>query len=131
MRLEPFVRVDATPFSASVADVIAGHGEPLRRGRNNVDLNELDYGEVVFRFQDNGRLEEVTLQAPVLHLGALAVPFAALDAFVREHDPQVFTRGGFVVSPRFGLAFVPSQPSWVTALAAHALPQWEALRVSL
>jgi hypothetical protein len=127
MRLEPFVRVDDTPFRASRDDVLRARGRPMSQCRNDVGLHELDYGTVVYRFQDSGRLEEVTMQAPVVSLGTVAVPFAALASFVREHDEAVFDRAGFVVSPRFGLAFDPQCPSWVTALAAHCLDAWRAL----
>jgi len=127
MRLTPYVQVDDTPFTATPELVLARHGAPLRRQRNAVALHELDYGDAVFRFQDGGRLEEVTRRAPVLYLGALDVPFAGLHDFVRAHDGQVFERAGFVVSPRFGLAFVPGEPDWVTALAAHCLDTWRAL----
>jgi hypothetical protein len=131
LRLEPFERIDGCAFTASRAEVVHRRGAPAREARNGVGLNELDYGSVVYRFQDNGRLEEVTTQAPVLDLGRVTVPFASLEAFVVEHDPAVFRRAGFVVSPRFGLAFDPSEPCWVTALARHCLGEWEALRVSL
>ncbi|HEX6361411.1 MAG TPA: hypothetical protein VFZ93_00535 [Albitalea sp.] len=127
MKLEPFVSVDGTPFSACAEDVLEARGEPARRSRNGIGLDELDYEAVVYRFQDNGRLEEVTMQAPVLTLGTVAVPFGTLDAFVRAQDPSMFERAGFVVSPRFGLAFDPRCPSWVTALAAHCLDAWRAL----
>jgi hypothetical protein len=117
VRLEPFVRVDGVPFDVTAAELRSRHGRPGREGRNAVDLDELDYGHVVYRFQVNGRLEEVTRQAPVLHLGG----------FVRAEDPDAFERAGFLVSSRFGLAFDPGDPAWVTALAAHCLPQWRAL----
>ena len=127
MRLEPFVRAAGTAFSTSRDDVVRERGAPTRESRNAVGLHELDYGHVVFRFQDGGRLEEVTAHAPVIDLGTVAVPFASLAAFVRAHDAQVFERAGFVVSPAFGLAFDPREPCWVTALAAHCLEQWRAL----
>ncbi|HSB99456.1 MAG TPA: hypothetical protein VLE45_06025 [Burkholderiaceae bacterium] len=127
MTLQPFVEVDRTAFAASRDDVLRERGAPARTARNGVGLTELDYGSVVFRFQDSGRLEEVTSQAPVLHLPGVAVPFAHLQAFVRAQDPDAFERAGFVVSPAFGLAFDPREPCWVTALARHCLPQWRAL----
>jgi hypothetical protein len=127
MKLEPFRHVGATPFSATQAEIVAARGRPAAATRNEVGLNELDYGDVVFRFQDGGRLEEITLQAPVLHLGAVAVPFAALAHFVRDHDPEAFERVGFIVSPKFGLAFDPEDAPWVTALAAHCIASWQAL----
>ena len=127
MRLQPFSVVDGVPFSVSREEVLRIYGSPLREGRNGVGLNELDYEDVVFRFQDCGRLEKVTAQAPVLNLGTVAVPFGALERFVRENDPSMFERAGFLVSPTFGVAFDPQCPSWVTALAAHCIGEWQAL----
>jgi hypothetical protein len=127
MKLAPFLRVDDMPFEASEDDVVRARGEPAGRGRNDVGLNELDYGDVVYRFQDCGRLEEVTMQALVVDLGTIAVPFGALAAFVREHDAASFERAGFVVSPASGLASAPREAPWDTALARHCIAQWRAL----
>lgn len=127
MKLQPYLQVDATPFAVTPSELVGKLGKPWRAGRNGVGLDELDYGDVVYRFQDSGRLEEVTLQAKVVTLGNLAVPFAALAAFVREQDPEAFERVGFLVSPAFGLAFDPTEPYWVTALARHCIPEWKAL----
>lgn len=127
MKLEPFIRVDDTPFSYSRDDVVRVWGQPVRESRNEVGLTELDYDEVVFRFQDCGRLEEVTTQAAVLSFGSVAVPFANLEAFVRAQDSAVFGRAGFLVSPRFGLAFDPQEPCWVTAIAKHGIDQWRSI----
>ena len=127
MRLVPFDRVDGTPFSARPADIIAAWGQPTRRSRNGVQLNEWDYGHIVFRFQDGGRLEEITQQAQVVHLGGIAVPFASLADFVRNQDPAAFERADFIVSPAYGIAFVPACPFWVTALARHCIDSWRAI----
>jgi hypothetical protein len=127
MRLEPFERVNGIAFSISRAEVVRSHGAPVRECRNGVGLDELDYGTVVYRFQDCGRLEEITAKARVVRLGTLWVPFASLQAFVCEQDPLSFRRAGFVVSPQFGLAFDPTEPCWVTALARHCLAEWRAL----
>ncbi len=129
MHLIPYVCVDETPFTITPAEVRARWGRPIADGRNAVALNELDYGRIVFRFQDSGRLEEVTQEAPVLHLvpDGVAVPFAALHGFVHTQDPGAFQRGGYLISPRYGLAFVPDEPCWVTALARHCIETWRAL----
>ena len=127
MHLDPFLSVDDVSFDTPRDSILRGRGRPWRTFRNDVGLNELDYGDVVYRFQDGGRLEEITRQAEVLTIGKVSVPFASLAAFVREQDPEAFERAGFLVSPRFGIAFDPAQPSWVTALARHCLAQWRAL----
>lgn len=127
MKLDPFVAVDGVPFATGVEDLLRRKGTPGRRERNEVGLNAFDYGRVVYRFEDNGRLEEVTTDAPVVTLAGVAVPFGTLAAFVRAQDPAAFERAGFLVSPRYGLAFDPADRCWVTALAAHCLPQWHRL----
>lgn len=124
MHLDPFVAVDGLPFTTTPQQLRALRGAPQEETRNAVELNELDYGDVVYRFQDSGRLEEVTRQARVVHLGPIAVPFPALEAFVTAHDPDHFERAGFIVSPRYGLAFVPNPSRWVTALAGHCVGTW-------
>ena len=127
MKLDPFNRVDDTPFTLSKEELLHNRGEPHRAERNAIGLFEMDYGDAVYRFQDSGRLEEITLQAEVLTIGNVTVPFAHLAAFIRAHDPAAFERAGFLVSPEFGLAFDSSEPFWVTALARHCLPEWKSL----
>lgn len=131
MRIDPYISVNGIPFTLSRADVIRMHGPPHSEIRNEVGLTALDYGDAVYRFQDGGCLEEVTMPAQVLNLGQIAVPFASLEAFIRDQDSLAFERAGFLVSPKFGLAFVPREPYWVTALARHCIETWEALRPSL
>jgi len=127
MKLDPYEQVDDTPFTLRREDLLRTRGRPWRAQRNGVGLDEMDYGDVVYRFQAGGRLEEITLQAEVVTLGNVAVPFATLAAFVRAQDAGAFERAGFLVSPRFGLAFDPAEPFWVTALARHCIAEWQAL----
>ena len=127
MNLDPYVQVGDTPFTISRQDLLRSRGEPWRAQRNGVGLNEMDYGDAVYRFQDSGRLEEITMQGEVVNFGNVAVPFARLAGFLRAQDPGAFERAGFLVSPEFGLAFDPAEPFWVTALARHCLPEWRRL----
>ena len=127
MRLDPYRSFAGHAFSSTRDDLLKQRGAPMHARRNEVGLNEMDYGDMVLRFQDSGRLEEITAQAPVLHLGSVAVPFANLQAFVQQHDPHAFWRARFLVSRALGIAFDPTEPAWVTALAVHCLPEWEAL----
>jgi hypothetical protein len=128
VRLTPFVQFDQTAFTTSRENIVVQFGPPQQESRNSIGLNELDYGDTVFRFQDNGRLEEITRRAPALTLGNISVPFSALGAFIQANDPDAFKRAGFLVSPAYGIAFVPTEPNWVTALAKHCIPQWQALQ---
>ncbi len=132
MKLVPYQSVDGLPFTVTLDEVLARRGPPRRRQCNAVGLDELDYGDTVLRFQrSSGRLEEVTRRAPVLYLrladAVVDLPFAALAGHVRAQDAAAFDCAGFLVSPRFGLAFVPAQPDWVTALAAHCIDTWRVM----
>jgi hypothetical protein len=124
VHLHPFVSVDGLPFTTTPQQLRQRLGPPLAQTRNAIELNELDYGDAVYRFQDSGRLEEVTKRVAILHLGPLAVPFPALEAFITTNDPDHFERASFLISPRYGLAFVPTPDRWVTALAAHCIGTW-------
>jgi hypothetical protein len=128
MKIQPYAKVDDLAFSIGPQGLMASKGAPLRSSRNGVGLTEMDYGDSVFRFQDCGRLEEVTKRAAVIQLPHASVPFQFLEGFVRTQDPMSFERVGFVVSPKFGLAFAPAAPDWVTALAEHCIVTWRSLR---
>ncbi len=127
MKLDPFVSVNDLPFTVSREQVLRLWGRPAEEGFNVVGLIELDYGTTVYRFQTSGSLEEVTLQAATVQLGVEVIPFEVLRDHVRAHDPDMFERAGFVVSPKFGLAFDPTSDRWVTVLAVHCLDEWRAL----
>ena len=127
MHLQPYESVNGVPLTATRGDIIRAHGQPRSESHNNVGLTALDYGDVVYRFQDSGRLEEVTARAEALHLGTVAVPFRDLAAFVQSSDDRAFDRAGFLVSPWYGIAFVPEEPCWVTALARHCVQEWLAM----
>ncbi|MEK8051232.1 hypothetical protein AACH10_13360 [Ideonella sp. DXS22W] len=125
MDLLPYVHFGDTPFSTTEVQLIARRGTPRSRQLLPIGLLELDHGDVVHRFQTStGRLEEITRPAPLLWLNGQMLLFPQLGAHVRAHDATAFERGGFLVSPRYGLAFVPGQPSWVTALAVHCIDTW-------
>ena len=63
----------------------------------------------------------------LLAIGVVVLVALDIPAKAERSAGAAVGRAGFVVSPRFGLAFDPGEPSWVTALARHCLPQWEAL----
>ena len=128
MKLVPFVRIDDVAFSLTPAQLRVRRGPPHRSDRNGVGLDEMDYGDVVFRFQASGRLEEVTKRASLIELPQASVPLPFLEGFLLDQDPASFERVGFVVSPRFGLAYAPDSPGWITALAEHCIDTWRALR---
>ena len=92
VKLAPFNSVDGVAFSISPEQLVAQLGQPMSKGRNEVGLNEFDYGAEVYRFQDSGRLEEITKCASVVHNGELAVPFGSLQRFIKKQDHSAFER---------------------------------------
>jgi hypothetical protein len=127
MRIVPYVAVDGMPFTTSEAELRLRLGEPQHMVRNSVGLTELDYSDAIYRFQDNGRLEEITKRGHIVHIESLAIAFDELATFIADSDAERFERAGFIVSPRHGIAFVPAQGPWVTALARHCIPTWKGL----
>ena len=60
-------------------------------------------------------------------------PVAALHRAATEspmHLQPYESVNGVPFRPRYGIAFVPDEPCWVTALAQHCVAEWETIRVS-
>jgi len=125
MKLEPYVLVDTTPFSAS-RNRSWRKGPALKELRNGVGLNELDYGAVVYRFQTvegwkkcpcelrSSTSEPLTCRSQVLRPSFWQRMSQPLNAQVHRQS-------------EVGLAFDPNCPTWVTALAAHCIDTWRAI----
>ena len=65
--------------------------------------------------------------------GSIHAPVALPHRIATEspmHLQPYQSVNGVPFSPRYGIAFVPDEPCWVTALAQHCVAEWEAIRVS-
>ena len=65
--------------------------------------------------------------------GSIHAPVALPHRIATEspmHLQPYESVNGVPFSPRYGIAFVPDEPCWVTALAKHCVAEWEAIRVS-
>jgi hypothetical protein len=107
-------------FGAS-RSVLSGTGRPLRESVNRLGELVLDFGEIVYRF-DEDRFVEATFPLPaLLELNGQRVEGGSLLTFLRLHDPNFREVRGFAVAPSFGLAIDldgddPRQ--WTTAFSA-------------
>lgn len=128
MKVVPFESVGEVKFSDSRKDIIAALGKPDQEVGNCIGLHELKYQNIIYRFDKAGALEEITVHAPVLDLGAVSVPFSVLSAYIHQQDHSAFTKAGFLVSPQFGLAFDPDCPPWVTVITKHSIDLWRAVQ---
>jgi hypothetical protein len=102
-------------------------GSPDREKESRLWSVELQYAAGVYRFDTDGKLKEVSVDAPELELEGASVSFVSLRPFLEQRDEACFERVGFLVSPRFGIAFDPSFPSWVTAFSQSELPLWRSI----
>lgn len=120
----PFVRVGDVAFGSDPAAVIGIMGERYTQQVNRIGLTEIDYGTAVYRFDDDAVLVEITVGAPVLELDGQDIAFEALADFLRANDPNAFECAGFMISPRYGIAFDPWHASWVTAFPENMIDSW-------
>ena len=107
VKIIPFVRVGDVAFGSDPAAVIGIMGERYTRQVNRIGLTEIDYGTEVYRFDDDAVLVEITVGAPVLELDGKNISYDTLADFLRANDPHAFERAGFMISPRYGIAFDP------------------------
>lgn len=127
MKVSPFTQVGSITFGIDPGTLAGLIGQPRSERVNRDGRIELDYGAAVYRFDASSTLVEITADAPTLELDGHLVPFANLPSYLQEHDESAFTRAGFSVSPRFGIAFDPHFPSWVTAFPEKSLDIWRAI----
>jgi len=126
MRITPLTKVNDIAFGSSQDAIAAALGKPDKISTNSLGLVELSYPSAIYRFGGAG-LEEATLNAKVIELGAVAVPFKLLGSYMRESDPSCFESSGFIVSPAYGIAYDPEYPCWVTAFAQSGIALWQAI----
>lgn len=124
MKIEPFTALGNVAFGSDQASVVKCLGEPQRTSTNRIGEAELHYPHMVVRLAKQ-RVVEATADAKAVQISGADVPFQTLSAFVRTHDSDAFERVGFVVSPRYGIAFDPAFPCWVTAFPRERLESWQ------
>ena len=126
MLFVPLTAANNIEFGVSPQVLETRLGQPLRRLTDRLGRVELHYFSAIYRFK-GPLLAEMTLDAPVLEIGPVAVKFEDLAAFLQKNDPGCFESVGFLVSPRYGLAVDPAFASWVTAFPASQVEVWRSV----
>jgi hypothetical protein len=127
MKVTPFTSVNGLSFGMSREAVVASIGDPSKvRSRKEGSILQLVYASARYRF-DEGALTEITVDAPIVEIGAVSISFQTLAPYLKKQDPGAFEKVGFIVSPSYGLAFDPQHASWVTAFPKERLPLWRAV----
>jgi hypothetical protein len=124
MMIEPYKKVGQISLAVTADDLLLDLGEPSIKSINCIGLLEFDFGSKVFRFDSSGALEEVTFESDVIELESESIPFKYLAVHVKKWDAAMFEKFGFIISPKFGLAFDPEHSPWVTVLTKKSLASW-------
>jgi len=126
MRVNPYISVNDILFGSSKSLILDVLGQPIRLGKSRIGDIEMTYDDIIFRLSpDTLELIEVSANAPVLLVENEIGKFEDLPVFLEKNDPDAFQTHGFYVSTRFGIAFDPYFPSWVTAFPSTALSFWQ------
>jgi hypothetical protein len=114
-------------FGIGRDDLISLLGVPEGERKPRLWAIELRYPTGIYRFDSDGRLKEISVDVSELEIDGESVLFENLRAFLEQRDNETFERVGFLVSPRFGLAFDQFFPSWVTAFPHEELQLWQSI----
>lgn len=126
MKINPYFAANEVAFGSAQSTVITRFGQPLCVGNSYLGDIEFEYRNATFRFcPESQELIEVTADSPILFLENLAVRYEVLLEFLRENDEGLFERIGFFVSPKYGIAFDPDHPSYVSAFPKSELAWWQ------
>lgn len=125
MKIAPLHGVGTLEFGSNQADCISTLGAPVRETTSRLGEKEFHYPHAIYRFSQNNNLVEVTLDASLVELENKFIPFPLLANFLEQNDHESFETVGFIVSPKFGIAFDPQCPSWVTAFPKESITKWQ------
>jgi hypothetical protein len=120
MTIRPHKSVGELAFGARPA-ALHNAGNRVRERLNRRGELELDFGQIVYRFEHD-RFVEATFPLPtMLVIDDQQVEGGSLITFLRQHDPDFREVHGFAVAPSFGLAVDLDEDDpnhWTTAFAA-------------
>jgi hypothetical protein len=127
MTIRAHKSVGDLPFGATRA-ALHKAGTPVRERLNRLGELELDYGQIVYRFEHD-RFVEATFPLPaVLEIDDQRVEGSSLIAFLRQHDPCFREVHGFAVAPSFGLAVDLDDDDPTRWTTAFALGRWDKIK---
>lgn len=124
MKFCPFTSVNEISFNSSKDEIIQEFGNPEDVSTNSRGWYELVYGQSVYRLDKEGRLVEVTANLESIEINGTTVQYHLLKDFLYKYDSETFDTVGFIVSPKFGIAFDPAQKFWITHFRQTELEGW-------
>lgn len=127
MKIDAYKSVGLVNLGTRRGDLINLLGAPEREAKSRIFALEIRYPGSLYRFDSDDVLKEISIDAPELEIKGESVSFEHLGAFLEQRDTEMFERSGFLVSPRYGLAFDQYFPSWVTFFPREDLQLWRAV----
>jgi hypothetical protein len=136
MRIVPYISAHGVSFGSSEESVVSILGSEFKRQFNRTGQIELIYDAYTFRLsRDEQVFVEATIDSECFEIEGCTlhstkmneISFAELGFTVAKLDNQSFEAQGFIVSPKFGVAFDPHFPSWLTVFAKGELNAWQNL----
>ncbi|GDY36444.1 hypothetical protein [Acidovorax sp. NB1] len=128
IRVVAYKTVGAVGFEIDRNELEEILGPSDRQVKSRIWALELHYAAGVYRFGQDGKLKEVSIDSSQLEIEGESVSFTGLKLFFEQCDDELFARYGFLVSPRFGMAFDQHYPSWVTAFTHSELSLWRSIK---
>ncbi len=125
MLIEAFKKLDNIALDIKETEIESRIKMDCKISKESGKLSEYDFGKYVFRFNEVGNLVEVTADAPIIDFDEKGIGFNKLHSFLMNEDSNVFEKFGFIVSPKYGIAFDPAYFPWVTFLSAEGLQCWQ------
>ena len=124
MKFCPFKSINEIYFNSTRDEILQALGNPEGESVNSLGWNELNYGEIVFRLDRNGHLVEVTANLECVDLNGSKIQYIQLNDYLSKNDNEAFDTVGFIVSPKYGIAFDPEHKFWVTHFRQSELEGW-------
>ncbi len=124
MKFCPFKSVNEIAFNSSKDEIIQKLGSPDDVSTNSRGWYELVYSESVYRLDKEGRLVEVTVNLESIEINGATVQYHLLKDHLSKYDNETFDTIGFIVSPKFGIAFDPEHKFWITHFRQTELEGW-------
>lgn len=126
MRIVPYSNILNISFGSTESAVIKILGDPQRKNESSLGDTELIYSDKIFRFEpENGAFHEATLNSEYFDFLGQEVAFAKLGFLIAKNDLESFEENGFLVSPKYGIAFDPNDRFFLTAFCREDLERWK------
>jgi hypothetical protein len=120
----PYKSVFGIEFESTPEQIAETLGKPVRAEKTAVWAHEMQYKEKTLRFNQQKKCKEVSADLPQIEIDGEKTPFKQLKTFIKNNDDKSFETVGFIVSPKYGMAFDPHFKSWVTFFAKSELKNW-------